>query len=189
MEKTSFQPLKASNESVSDNTNTFNFHPLINPKGLGMSPTLAADAVAREVRIAARSSENFLCPSTSLISGIASPIASARDATPAARAISALTSILGYAGRYARRPPIAQHRFRHIDRHEIRFVTKDTRTKRRVMTRYTAADFLTTLAATCPTATSTTSATSDCWPRAPRPTRTTPCSPCWDRHGEASRGV
>ena len=53
---------------------------------------------------------------------------------------------LGYAGRYARRPPIAQHRFRHIDRHEIRFVTKDTRTKRRVMTRYTMPDFLTTLA-------------------------------------------
>ena len=35
---------------------------------------------------------------------------------------------LGYAGRYARRPPIAQHRFRTITRQEIRFVTKDTRT-------------------------------------------------------------
>ena len=35
---------------------------------------------------------------------------------------------LGYAGRYARRPPIAQHRFRKIDRDEIRFVTKDTKT-------------------------------------------------------------
>ena len=55
-------------------------------------------------------------------------------------------SFLGYAGRYARRPPIAQHRFRHIDRHEVRFVTKDTRTKRRVMTRYTMPGFLTTLA-------------------------------------------
>ena len=31
---------------------------------------------------------------------------------------------LGYAGRYARRPPIAQHRFRTITRQEIRFVTK-----------------------------------------------------------------
>ena len=29
---------------------------------------------------------------------------------------------LGYAGRYARRPPIAQHRFRKIDGQEIRFV-------------------------------------------------------------------
>ena len=53
---------------------------------------------------------------------------------------------LGYAGRYARRPPIAQHRFRKIDRQEIRFVTKDTRTKRTVETTYTPAEFLATLA-------------------------------------------
>ncbi len=52
----------------------------------------------------------------------------------------------GYTGRYARRPPIAQHRFEHIDRHEIRFLTKDTRTKQRVITRYTTADFLAALA-------------------------------------------
>ena len=53
---------------------------------------------------------------------------------------------LGYAGRYARRPPIAQHRFRTISRQEIRFVTKDTRTKRNVETTYTPAAFLATLA-------------------------------------------
>jgi hypothetical protein len=53
---------------------------------------------------------------------------------------------LGYAGRYARRPPIAQHRFREINRQEIRFVTKDTRTKQIVETLYTPAKFLTTLA-------------------------------------------
>ena len=53
---------------------------------------------------------------------------------------------LGYAGRYARRPPIAQHRFRTINRQEIRFVTKDTRTKRTVDTTYTPAKFLATLA-------------------------------------------
>lgn len=51
-----------------------------------------------------------------------------------------------YAGRYARRPPIAQHRFRAINRQEISFVTKDTRTKRTVETKYTPADFLATLA-------------------------------------------
>ena len=51
-----------------------------------------------------------------------------------------------YAGRYARRPPIAQHRFRTITRQEIRFVTKDTRTKRTVETTYTPAAFLATLA-------------------------------------------
>ena len=53
---------------------------------------------------------------------------------------------IGYAGRYARRPPIAQHRFQHIDRHQIRFLTKDTRTKQMVITHYTTADFLAALA-------------------------------------------
>ena len=53
---------------------------------------------------------------------------------------------LGYAGRYARRPPIAQHRFRKIDRQEVRFLTKDTRTKQNVMTHYTTSEFLATLA-------------------------------------------
>ena len=53
---------------------------------------------------------------------------------------------LGYAGRYARRPPIAQHRFRTITRQKIRFVTKDTCTRRVVETTYTPAAFLATLA-------------------------------------------
>ena len=53
---------------------------------------------------------------------------------------------LGYAGRYVRHPPIAQHRFRKIDRHEIHFLTKDTKTKQMVMTRYKTVDFLATLA-------------------------------------------
>ena len=53
---------------------------------------------------------------------------------------------LGYAGRYARRPPIAQHRFRQIDRQEIRFMTKDTRMKQTVTTRYPTSEFLATLA-------------------------------------------
>ena len=45
--------------------------------------------------------------------------------------------VLGYAGRYARRPPIAQHRFRVISRQEIRCMTTDTRTTRMVETTYT----------------------------------------------------
>jgi hypothetical protein len=49
---------------------------------------------------------------------------------------------LGYAGRYARRPPLAQHRFRMINRQEIRFVTKDTRTKRTVVDVHPSAEFL-----------------------------------------------
>lgn len=54
--------------------------------------------------------------------------------------------VLGYAGRYARRPPIAEHRFREIDRQEVRFLTKDTRTRQTVETVYFTAEFLTTLA-------------------------------------------
>ena len=54
--------------------------------------------------------------------------------------------VLGYAGRYVRRPPIAQHRFRKIDGQEIRFMTKDTRTGQTVETTYTPAAFLATLA-------------------------------------------
>ena len=53
---------------------------------------------------------------------------------------------LGYAGRYVRRPPIAQHRFLKIDRQEIRFLTTDTRTKRVVEDTHPPAEFLTTLA-------------------------------------------
>ncbi len=56
------------------------------------------------------------------------------------------TQFLAYAGRYARRPPIAQRRFKRIDRHEVQFLTKDTRTKRMVMTKYTPADFVARLA-------------------------------------------
>ncbi len=53
---------------------------------------------------------------------------------------------LGYAGRYARRPPIAQHRFQKIDPEEIRFVTKDTKTKRLVETTYSPTEFIMTWA-------------------------------------------
>jgi hypothetical protein len=56
------------------------------------------------------------------------------------------TQFLGYAGRYARRPPIAQHRFRTVSRQEIRFVTKDTRRGQTLETVYTPAAFLATLA-------------------------------------------
>ena len=41
---------------------------------------------------------------------------------------------IGYAGCYLRRPPIARHRFRKIDRDEIHYVTKDLKLKREVHT-------------------------------------------------------
>lgn len=63
-----------------------------------------------------------------------------------AKRLQTKTHVLAYAGRYARRPPIAQHRFRHCDRQSVRFVSKDTRTKRVVVTDYQTADFLRLLA-------------------------------------------
>ena len=53
---------------------------------------------------------------------------------------------LAYAGRYARRPPVAQHRFTNIGRQEIRYMTKDTRTKTRVEKSFTPREFLRLLA-------------------------------------------
>lgn len=49
---------------------------------------------------------------------------------------------LRYAGRYVRRPPIAQRRFTRITEQEIVFWTKDLRQKRVVQTQYSVADFV-----------------------------------------------
>jgi len=54
--------------------------------------------------------------------------------------------VLRYDGRYARKPPIAQHRFRHADRESVRFETKDTRTKQLVETAYRTTESLERLA-------------------------------------------
>jgi hypothetical protein len=53
---------------------------------------------------------------------------------------------LGYAARYIRRPPIAQHRFREIDGSTIKFVTKDTATKEIVLDQIPREEFIQTLA-------------------------------------------
>jgi hypothetical protein len=53
---------------------------------------------------------------------------------------------LGYAARYIRRPPIAQHRFREIDGPTIKFVTKDTVTKETVLDEIPREDFIRILA-------------------------------------------
>jgi hypothetical protein len=53
---------------------------------------------------------------------------------------------LRYAGRYIRRPPIAQHRFVKITDGEVQFLTKDLRLKKWVVTSYSVADFVSTLA-------------------------------------------
>jgi hypothetical protein len=49
---------------------------------------------------------------------------------------------LRYAGRYVRRPPIAQHRFVKITNGEIHFRTKDLRQKKIVITKYSATEFV-----------------------------------------------
>jgi putative transposase/transposase-like zinc-binding protein len=53
---------------------------------------------------------------------------------------------LRYAGRYVRRPPIAQYRFLKITDQEVRFWTKDKIRKRRVNISYTPEEFVATLA-------------------------------------------
>lgn len=53
---------------------------------------------------------------------------------------------LQYAGRYVRRPPIAQRRITGITNQEVEFWTKDLRQERTVHTQYPIADFLALLA-------------------------------------------
>jgi hypothetical protein len=53
---------------------------------------------------------------------------------------------LRYAGRYVRRPPIAQHRFLNITEEDVEFSTKDLKEKRVLTTRVSIADFIAKLA-------------------------------------------
>jgi hypothetical protein len=53
---------------------------------------------------------------------------------------------LGYAARYIRRPPIAQHRFQEIDGPAVKFLTKDTATKETVLDELTKEEFIQILA-------------------------------------------
>jgi hypothetical protein len=53
---------------------------------------------------------------------------------------------LRYAGRYVRRPPIAQHRFVNITDREVQFRTKDLKQKRVVTTRSSTEEFVAALA-------------------------------------------
>lgn len=53
---------------------------------------------------------------------------------------------LRYAGRYVRRPPVAQHRFLEINEREVVFLTKDLRQRRTVETRLFTQDFIAKLA-------------------------------------------
>jgi hypothetical protein len=53
---------------------------------------------------------------------------------------------LRYAGRYARRPPLAQHRFVEITDREVQFLTNDKKKKQVVTTRYSIEEFVARLA-------------------------------------------
>ena len=50
--------------------------------------------------------------------------------------------ILRYAGRYVRRPPLAEHRIRSADADEVRFLTKDLKTRTTVETSYSVEEFI-----------------------------------------------
>ena len=56
------------------------------------------------------------------------------------------SQFIRYAGRYIRRPPIAQHRFTKIGGGQVQFQRKDLKLKRWVPTHYSAEDFLLALA-------------------------------------------
>lgn len=56
------------------------------------------------------------------------------------------THFLRYAGRYVRRPPIAQRRFVEISEHKVEFWTQDLRQRRVINKRYAVADFVAMLA-------------------------------------------
>ena len=53
---------------------------------------------------------------------------------------------LRYAGRYVRRPPVAQHRFLSVNSEEVTFWTNDLKSKSRIVTRYEIGDFVKALA-------------------------------------------
>jgi hypothetical protein len=53
---------------------------------------------------------------------------------------------LGYAARYIRRPPIAQHRFQEIEGPVVKFLTKDTATKETVLDELPKEEFIHILA-------------------------------------------
>ena len=53
---------------------------------------------------------------------------------------------LGYAGRYIRHPPIAQHRFVKVTDREVQFLRKDLKLRRQVLTCYPTDEFVIALA-------------------------------------------
>ena len=57
---------------------------------------------------------------------------------------------LRYAGRYVRRPPVAQYRFLSVDSKEVTFWTNDLKSKTRIVTRYETRDFVSALAQQVP---------------------------------------
>jgi hypothetical protein len=59
--------------------------------------------------------------------------------------IMSKAQFLRYAGRYIRRPPIAQYRLQRINDREVEYLAKDTRGKSLVRVRYSNEDFVKTL--------------------------------------------
>ena len=63
--------------------------------------------------------------------------------------LTGLTSkrhFLGYAGRYIRHPPVAQHRFVKVTDREVQFLRKDLKLKRQMLNRYSIEEFVAILA-------------------------------------------
>jgi len=89
---------------------------------------------------------------------------------------------LGYAARYIRRPPIAQHRFQEI-RPVVKFWTKDTATKETVLDELPKEQFSRFLRITYRISTCIPSATTACWHRALAAALLRSCLSCWAKNG------
>jgi len=92
-----------------------------------------------------------------------------------------------YAGRYVRRPPIAQYRFTKITDREVRFWAKDKIRKRRVNISCTPEEFVAAWRNTFPTVTDMGFATSGCCHRVQKPGPRPLYLRCWDNRNDFVR--
>ena len=91
---------------------------------------------------------------------------------------------LRYAGRYVRRPPIAQYRFTKITGREVQFWAKDKIQKRRVNISCTPEEFVAIWRNTFPTVTDMEFATSGYWPPVQKPGPRPLYLRCWDNRSD-----
>ena len=94
---------------------------------------------------------------------------------------------LGYAARYIRRPPIAQHRFQEIDGPTVKFLTKDTATKETVLDELPKEEFVQMLADHVPDKYVHSVRYYGLWRRAREAVFSPSCLGCWTKNAAHAR--